>query len=482
MGKFGRGALLALTLAVLAFVFSPSQAGGPSGAGAAVRAVASATGGPVGEGEAAGSEGSPAAADELLVKFRPHSGFAVALANKIVGSEEIGRIESLGVMRVRVGQALPLSEAQRYYEALPQVEYAEPNYRLRAAETPDDPLYVAQQQTYYDLIEAPDAWDIELGDPSVVVAILDTGVDVSHADLRDQIRQNDGEVAGNGIDDDGNGCVDDVFGCNFVDPDNADPSCEPGLATPNNRIEDDEGHGTFVAGVVGAGTNNSLGVAGGARGVSLLPVKVLDCTGAGTVADVAAGVMYAARMGASVINLSFGGEEDSVTLQDAITKANDLFGIVLVAPTGNEGTQGVFYPARYREVMAVAASGLNSPDAKASFSNWGPGVDVAAPGVQIVSTVPFALCGKGWTCIGGQPYAPSSGSSYAAAHVSALAALMLSINSLLTPEQVRQIMRGTALRLPDGPNLNWDGAGRIRMSRALSYVPFSIGVAGVTKS
>jgi subtilisin family serine protease len=478
-----KGPALALTLIGAGLVLSHSISGdlprGPSSAGAAMSAPESMAVAPTSQEAGAGSAAEETG--DLLVKFRPESGLGPALANMLVGAEEVGRIDSLGVVKLKTGPGMPPDAAARFYQGLPIVEYAEPNYRVQAAAAPDDPLYALRQQGYYSVIEAPQAWDLQAGSPSIVVAVLDTGVDVDHPDLKDQIWRNPNEVPDNGIDDDHNGCVDDVNGCNFVDPEDVDQSCDTNGPAPNNQIQDDDGHGTFVAGVIGAGTDNSLGVAGGGRGVSVMPVKVLDCTGTGTVADVAAGIVYAAKMGASVINLSFGGEDDSSILRDAVQRAYDNLATVLVAPTGNEGTRGVFYPARYPEVVAVAALGLNSADSRASFSNWGPEVEVAAPGVEIVSTVPPELCGERWECFDGQPYAPGSGSSFASAHVSALAGLMLSRNPLLTPDELREIIRATAIPLPDGLNSNWDGAGRIQMMAALKDVPYRIGVAGVNK-
>lgn len=476
MGRFCK--YLALTLLVLGLSATQSYVGDVSGEPPNARAAVDAADG----ASPGGTTETPPAAGELLVKFRPQGRFAGSLANKLIGAEEVGHINSLGVTRLRVGESTPLATATRFYEELSLVEYAEPNYVVHAADVPDDPLYATHQRPYYNLIEAAGAWDVESDGASVIVAVLDTGIDVYHPDLQSQVWRNKGEVPANGVDDDGNDCVDDINGCNFVNPDNIDDSCVPGPPVPNNAIEDENGHGTFVAGIIGAATDNGIGVASGAGGVTLLPVKVLDCAGTGTVADVAAGIVYAAEMGASVINLSFGGEEDSFTLHAAVERAHDLMGTVLVSPAGNEGKEGVFFPARYPEVIAVAASGLNSPDDKAIFSNWGPEVDVAAPGVRIVSTVPSALCGMRWVCLNGESYSISSGSSYASAHVSALAALIRSQNPVLAPDDVREVIKSTARPLPDGPTSDWDGAGRIRMNGAVHHVPFSIGIAGVTKS
>jgi thermitase len=424
---------------------------------------------------------SQASPGELLLRVDPAVG---ALAQRLmidVGGQEESRLDDLGVIRLRLRQGLSLEKAVELYSHLPGVDYAEPNYRLHADLVPNDPLYAAQRW-YYNLTEAPQAWDIEEGQPSVIVAVLDSGVDVTHPDLRDRIWRNPGEGVPNGIDDDGNGCIDDVHGCNFVEPEEADPSCGSQPAPPSNQVADDSGHGTFVAGIIGAAGNNGTGVIGVAHGVTLLPVKVLDCTGAGTTADAAAGILYAVRNGAQVINLSFGGDQPSMTLLDAIVTATETYGAVVVAASGNQGALGVTYPARYRQVIAVGASDRNSPNARAPFSNWGPEVDVVAPGTDLVSTVPQSLCDGRWYCPGGQPYSVGSGTSFAAAQVAGLAALIRSHSPTLTANEVQFIIRATAQPLSDDATPGWAGAGRIRMRRALEAVLFRIGAPGVTRN
>ena len=435
---------------------------------------------PLGPRPQAVTKAGQALPGELLVRVDPAVGGLARRLMISVGGREEARLGELGVVRVRLREGLSLDKALQLYSRLPGVDYAEPNYRLKAEFLPNDPFYTAQRW-YYNLIEAPQAWDVEQGQPSVIVAVLDSGVDTTHPDLRDHIWHNPGEGVPNGIDDDGNGCVDDIHGCNFVEPEAADPSCGPQPISPSNQVIDDGGHGTFVAGIIGATGNNGVGIIGAAPGVTLLPVKVLDCTGTGTTADAAAGILYAARMGAQVINLSFGGPDSSKTLLDAVVTATETYGAVVVAASGNQGTQGVTYPARYRNVIAVGASDRNSPDARAPFSNWGPEVTVVAPGVDLVSTVPQALCDGGWFCPGGQPYSVASGTSFASAQVAALAALIRSHSPALSTNEIRFVIRAAALPLPDDATPGWAGAGRIRMRRALDAILFRIGAPGVIR-
>ncbi len=419
--------------------------------------------------------------EEVLAKLRP--GVSSARRQEIfatLGLTELEHLPELRLSHLRLPQGLALDQALRQLSDLPEVEYAEPNYVFHAAVLPNDQLYV-RQSWYYELIEVPQAWDVGRGDPSIIVAVLDSGVDVSHPDLRGRIWNNPGEIPANGFDDDGNGCVDDVSGCTFLSAAAVDPSCNALSAMPSPHVDDDQGHGTFVAGIIAAEADNQIGMAGVAPGVTVMPVKVLDCTGAGSAVGVARGLLYAAQSGARVANLSFGGTDSSSTLRDAIRQVHDKFGMVLVAPAGNDGAEGVAFPARLPEVIAVAASAHDAPGFRAPFSNWGPEISVAAPGEDILGTLPAAACGQFAACIGGQPYGSANGTSFAAPQVTGLAALILSRSPQLDPEQVLQTIQRAAVDLPDGDTPNWDGAGRIRVAASLRGLFFSIGVAGVSK-
>ena len=182
-----------------------------------------------------------------------------------------------------------------------------------------------------DAVNAPEVWEEGYTGEGVVVAVLDTGVDYNHDDLKNNIWTTDGELAGNGIDDDGNGYIDDVYGWNF----NAD----------NNNTMDVDGHGTHVSGTI-AGENNGFGVTGIAYDSQIMPVKVLDDTGSGTNTAVAEGIYYAVDNGADVINLSLGGSLPSSEVSEAVKYASDQ-GVTVVMAAGNSGGQTPLYPARY---------------------------------------------------------------------------------------------------------------------------------------
>lgn len=294
-----------------------------------------------------------------------------------------------------------------------QVDWAEPNGLVRAFEwIPNDPLYQVEQ-SYLSGLAFQDAWVFARGE-GITIAVLDTGIDLDHADLMGQIWSNPQEIAGNGLDDDGNSYVDDVLGWDFVNADD-DP-------------QDDFGHGSHVSGTAAASTNNAVGIAGVAGGGRLMPVKVLDRTGNGSWEDVSAGLIYAANQGAQVINLSLGGVSYSQTLAAAVVYAQQC-GSLIVAAAGNESSP-VNYPAALPGVVAVTATyGLDFPWAS---SNFGPEVDVAAPGVNITST----------NHLGG--YKSSSGTSMAAPHVSGLAALLWSLDPDLTASQVSSLILANA--------------------------------------
>jgi thermitase len=423
---------------------------------------------------------SPAAPGELLVHL---SGRAATLDDTILVGlldlEIIERLPELGVIRARIlDNEGPAAAIERLIK-LPGVKFAEPNHLLKAAYVPNDSLF-SGQTAYYDVIESTAAWDIEQGEASVAVAVLDTGIDQQHEDLTGKLWTNILETPGNGVDDDNNGCVDDVRGCSFITPAEADKACN---MPADAGVRDDNGHGTFVSGIIGARANNTTGVSGAAPGVSLMPVKILDCLGGGTAADAAQGLLYAARMGARVANLSFGADGESQTLTNAIREAYSSFGMVIVTATGNEGRATVSFPARLPEAIAVASSGTpQDANARSPFSDWGPEVTVAAPGLNIISTVPPNFCNVTWLCVENRPYALASGTSFAAPIVSALAALVVSNTPNLSPATVKDIISRTAHPLPDGDTPNWDGAGRIRMRAALNVPRYYLGAPAVSKN
>jgi subtilisin family serine protease len=265
-------------------------------------------------------------------------------------------------------------------------------------------------------IGAPEAWAAGFLGQGVTVAVVDTGVDLDHPDLVSNLFVNPGEIPGNGIDDDGNGYVDDVHGYDFAD-DDSDPN-------------DVGGHGTHVAGTIAA-ANNGFGATGIAHGATILPVRVLGASGSGSSFDVAAGIRYAADLGADVINLSLGGGY-SRAIQSAINYASSL-GTFIVAAAGNEASSVPSFPAQfsanYENVISVGAHQRSGSLAR--FSNRvgnSDSVQIDAPGVGIFSTY-----------VGGG-YASLSGTSMAAPHVAGLAALTLSANPDLTSQELRDLL------------------------------------------
>lgn len=351
---------------------------------------------------------------QILVKFRaptPPLEAASILAQQDLSIGE--EIEGLHVRRV----AVPPGQEQAMVERLsqdPRVEYAELDYLVFATIIPNDTEYYRQWGPAK--IQAPAAWDLTVGDSDVTIAIVDTGVDLNHPDLDDKI----------------------VAGWDFVNDD--------------SYAWDDHGHGTHVAGIAAAETNNGDGVAGISWGALIMPVKVLDDQGDGYYSDVAEGILWACDHGAEIINLSLGGSEPSSTLQDAVEEAHDD-GCLMVAAAGNGGGYGVDYPGRYPETIAVAAT--DQSDSRASFSDYGSQIDVAAPGVAIYSTL--------WD----NTYGWKDGTSMAAPHVSGLAALVWSMCPNLTNAEVQDVIENTADDL--GPP-GWDiyyGWGRINALAAV---------------
>jgi subtilisin family serine protease len=323
----------------------------------------------------------------------------------------------------------------------PTVQAIEEDHRVRITLTPNDAHW--DRQWGPEIVRAPGAWDVNTGSQDVIVAVLDTGIDPHHSDLAGQLWVNPAEVPGNGRDDDRNGQIDDIHGWRFLhDAHGPDESA---------LIDDDHGHGTHVSGTIAARGNNARGIAGMAWGSRVMVVKVLDQNGDGYYSDLAKGLVYAADNGARVANLSLGGTTPSQILRDAVNYAHTN-GTLVVASAGNSNS-AIQYPAAYDNVLAVASS--TRDDGRASYSCYGPEMDLTAPGTSILST-----------CIGGT-YCYKSGTSMAAPHVSGLAALVYSASPTLTADQITQILRETA---QDIGSAGWDpytGWGRIDARGAL---------------
>ncbi|MCK4316071.1 MAG: S8 family serine peptidase, partial [Anaerolineae bacterium] len=280
---------------------------------------------------------------------------------------EIGGIDLGRIYRLRLAPDADGLRIVQDLNANPAVVYAEPDYLAHIIATPNDPLYPGQWGLTQ--INAPTAWDVVTGATDVVIAVVDAGLDTSHPDLAGQLWTNPGEIAGNSVDDDNNGYVDDIHGWNIVDD--------------NANLGDNTGHGTQVAGVIAAATNNGAGVAGVCWNCRVMVVKVTQPGGFANYSDIAAGVAYAAQKGAEVINLSLGGYSDSATLRAAIEAASET--AVVVGGAGNDDKSDPFYPAAYDEYV-LAVAGTSSGDTKVGTSNYGTWVDVSAPGEVITTT------------------------------------------------------------------------------------------------
>ncbi|MEL7242266.1 MAG: S8 family peptidase [Cyanobacteria bacterium J06643_5] len=270
-----------------------------------------------------------------------------------------------------------------------------------------------------DAVNAPEVWEQGYTGEGVVVAVLDTGVDYNHDDLKNNIWTNQGEIVGNGIDDDGNGYIDDVYGWNFDGN--------------NGNTMDISGHGTHVSGTI-AGENNGFGVTGIAYDAQIMPVKVLDDTGSGSNTSVAEGIYYAVDNGADVINLSLGGSLPSSEVSEAVQYASNQ-GVTVVMAAGNSGGVTPLYPARYADQYGIAVGAIDEDENMASFSNRAGSQEltyVTAPGVDIYSTLPD------------NQYESYSGTSMATPHVAGVVALMLSANPNLDSKEIRQIIEETA--------------------------------------
>ena len=354
---------------------------------------------------------------------------------------------------------------------------AAPNMELELEVTiPNDPYYATRQWhlgTTAAGIRAQNAWDLEVGDPSVVVGILDTGVDLGHPDLAARIWVNAGEIAGNGIDDDSNGYIDDVHGWDFAHDDN-DPN--PAFVVDSTAGLDVGWHGTFGAGLAAAAGNNAIGITGVAWDCRVMPLKVSSDSTAGiTLAAVTEAWAYALDNGVSVMNLSLAGTDPILGpyFQALVNDAVDA-DVVCVAAAGNSGLDDTHWPAACDSTLAVAAT--TQANQRASFSSWGWYVNIAAPGENVWSSIArnyardaahdfFFQFFFAWD--GVNPYMYNSGTSFATPIVSGAVALVRSKYPGVPPRFIIDHMIATADVVP---TYNAPIGGRLNAYNALLTV------------
>jgi len=371
-----------------------------------------------------------------------------------------------GLTRVRLPKGRSVVDALAEFGACADVLYAEPNYKYSLCRTPNDPQYIDQWalnntgQTggREDAdIDAPEAWDIQTGDRSIIVAILDTGIDTTHPELVINLWMNNAEMFGDpDVDDDGNGYADDFYGYDFVN-DAPDPV-------------DDVYHGTHVAGVIGAFTNNMMGIAGVCWNVTLMPLKVADADGVNLDAAVAA-IEYAVKSGAKIINASWASEEYSESLKNAIEAAGER-GVLFVAAAGN-GSGNIdnarVYPACYDAYNIISVLATDSEDRISWSSNYGrSSVDLGEPGEEVLSTLPMEATGAMTEAGLPTEYGTISGTSVAGPHVAGAAALLWSESPALSYYHVKHALMQTTDKVLGGLCLS---QGRLNMARALQAVP-----------
>ncbi|MDD8020404.1 MAG: S8 family peptidase [Acidobacteriota bacterium] len=394
------------------------------------------------------NQGQKYSQEKILVKFKP--GLSSQSTDSLLAAYQAKSyhlIPRINVYVVQLERGVTVEDTLSALKNNPDVLYAGPDYKLHLCATPNDQLF----QSQYALsnpggvlvipgsptgkpqadIKATGAWDYVKGDPNMLIAVLDSGLDYTHPDLANKV-----------ID----------HGRDFINND--------------NDAYDDFGHGTHVAGIIAAQTNNAEGIAGVAWNCRLLPGKILDASGEGDYSGLIEALIWAAdytngpaKVG--VINMSLGGTEPDEVLEEALKYAYNK-GIVLVAASGNEAGPVVLYPAAYDNYcLAVAASDYN--DLIAYFSNYGPEVDVAAPGVEIISTYPVALTEPGYL-----PYIFASGTSMAAPHVAGLAALIKSAKPRLTAADIMKVIKYSPDDIEAAGRDDFSGYGRINARRAVA--------------
>lgn len=366
------------------------------------------------------------------------------------------------VMRLQFSGAPDLQTLSTQIRLDDAVEWVAFNNHYSTGQSLDEP-YVPNDSLYpeawwLEKISAGLAWELSRGDSSIIIGIIDTGVEYTHHDLRENIWRNNGEIPDNGVDDDNNGFTDDVVGWDFVDA--------PGLPSGGDYLErdndpmDDFGHGTYVAGCASAASDNGACYPSIGFHCRIMPLRAGNANGSLEEDDIAAALLYGAANGAAIVNMSFGDVVASPLLREVVAIVHSA-GVVMVASAGNGSSDGIHYPSGFSEVISVGAT--DRFDRLAGFSNLGPTVDIVAPGDHIGSTMLGDSCGE-WIF--------PSGTSYASPIVAGVCGLLLSVNRELTPADVVDILKASA---DDLGAAGWDSImvnGRVNARRAVESAAF----------
>lgn len=393
------------------------------------------------------SQTSPQMRDEIRMQVSDEP----ALEDYIVPNLEL----------VKLPQGQSVQEALEYFSKMPGVMYAVPNHLVsvvggafppRPFPNPNPDPDLDYNDPFFDrsyginLIGSPKSWkEFSMGSREVIVGVIDTGIDYTHEDIAANIWKNTKEIPANGVDDDANGFIDDVYGWNFENN--------------TNSPFDDNRHGTHVAGTIGALANNGIGTIGVSPRVSLMACKFLNKDGWGRVDAAIQCISYAVKMGAKVLNNSWGGGGFSQPLIDAIKMAEQA-GVLFVAAAGNfnnDNDQKPLYPASYDVPNIISVAATDSNDQKASFSNYGKkSVDLGAPGVAIYSTLPNNL------------YGSLNGTSMATPHVSGAAALIWAYKPTLSVYALKDLILNTVDLEPSLKEITVSG-GRLNVYNAMAF-------------
>jgi large repetitive protein len=416
------------------------------------------------------------AADRLIVKLKPTTTASETTnLQSAIGVTKVTKAAKLGIEFWQIPSG-KVEQTISAYKDDPRFEIVEPDYIITLEDvekpnqaqensatitpqttTPNDPYYsqlwglnnTGQSGGTADAdIDAPEAWDIQKGNPNLVIGVIDTGVDYTHPDLAGNIWTNPGEIAGNGIDDDNNGYIDDTKGWDF--------------AYNDNNPMDVYGHGTHVAGTIAGKGNNGVGVTGVAWNAKIMPLKFLNDQGSGLTSNAIKAIEYSMAEGVKLTNNSWGGGAYSQALRNAIWLAGQQDGALFIAAAGNSSQNNDItpaYPASYNLANIISVAATDRTDARASFSSYGATtVDLGAPGVSIISTKP------------GATYASMQGTSMATPHVTGAAALLWSQNPTWTAQQVKDKLMQTTDPVSDLAGKTVSG-GRLNINNALRNLP-----------